>query len=160
MKKIILLVIVTTIFTACTNKNEIPKPSKPIDKETMENILYDLALLQALRNYNPEKLTENGINAKTYIFKKYKIDSLQLHENNKYFAADVEEYKLMFENVSNRLLAEKKIADAILKKEEAKKSKRITDSMKRNFKKQTLPLKKINLIKEAKIAKSKVLAKG
>jgi Domain of unknown function (DUF4296) len=148
MKKIILLVIFTTIFTACTNKNEIPKPSKPIDKETMENILYDLALLQALRNYNPEKLTENGINAKTYIFKKYKIDSLQLHENNKYFAADVEEYKLMFENVSNRLLAEKKVADATIKKQDAAKSKKIRDSMIRNSKKPKKPIK------------TKVLAKG
>lgn len=148
MKKLLLIVIIAFQFFACSNKNEIPKPSKPIDKATMENILYDLALLQALRNYNPEKLTENGINAKTYIFKKYKIDSLQLHENNKYYASDIEEYKLMFENVSNRLLAEKKVVDATIKKQDAAKSKKIRDSMIRNSKKPKKPIK------------AKVLAKG
>lgn len=147
MKKLIVIINLVFVLFSCSDKNEIKKPSKPIEKATMENILYDLALLQALRNYNPEKLTENGIDSKTYIYRKYKIDSLQLHENNKYFAADIEDYKVMFENVSNRLLAEKKIADAIIKKEDAAKSKRITDSMVKNSKKRVVPKKKIILAK-------------
>ena len=103
-------------------------PAKPIDKATMENILYDLALLQALKSYSPEKLSKNNINPKTYIYKKYKIDSLQLVENNKYLASNLEEYKEIFENVSNRLIAEKKVVDTLIKKEEKIKAKRIRDS--------------------------------
>ena len=128
MKKIILLLSILIIFNACSNKNDIPKPAKPIDKATMENILYDLALLQALKSYSPEKLSKNRINPKTYIYKKYKIDSLQFAQNNKYFASDIEEYKKMFENISNRLIAEKKLVDAIIKKEDKKQAKRIRDS--------------------------------
>ena len=117
MKKIILVLSILIFISACSNKNEIPKPAKPIDKAAMENILYDLALLQALKSYSPEKLTKNSINSKTYIYQKYKIDSLQFVENNKYFASDIEAYKIMFENVSNRLQKEKNQMVTILSKE-------------------------------------------
>ena len=140
MKKIILLLSIVIIIGACSNKNEIPKPAKPIDKAVMENILYDLALLQALKSYKPEQLTENNIDSKTYIYKKYNIDSLQFVENNKYFASDIENYKLMFENVSNRLQKEKSKIDTILGRESKIKSKKINDSIiksARNSKKRT-----------------------
>jgi hypothetical protein len=132
-KKILLLSIL--IISACSNKNEIPKPAKPIDKAVMENILYDLALLQALKSYSPEKLTKNSINSKTYIYQKYKIDSLQFVENNKYFASDIETYKLMFENVSNRLQKEKIEIDKVLSKELKVKTKKSQDSLEKIVKK-------------------------
>ena len=131
MKKIILLLSILIFISACSNKNEIPKPAKPIDKAVMENILYDLALLQALKNYSPGKLTENSINSKTYIYQKYKIDSLQFVENNKYFASDIEAYKIMFENVSSRLQKEKIQMDKFLSKE----AKKAQDSLKKIAKK-------------------------
>ncbi|SFB12002.1 protein of unknown function [Flavobacterium swingsii] len=135
MKKIILLLSILIIISACSNKNEIPKPAKPIDKAVMENILYDLALLQALKSYSPEKLTKNSINSKTYIYQKYKIDSLQFVENNKYFASDIETYKLMFENVSNRLQKEKIEIDKVLSKELKVKTKKSQDSLEKIVKK-------------------------
>jgi len=121
MKKIVLLLSILIIISACTDKNAVPKPQKPIDKIVMENILYDLALLQALKSYSPEKLTENNINSKTYIYQKYKIDSLQFVENNKYFASNTEEYNAMFERVALRLQNQKTKLDTLLKKENQKK---------------------------------------
>ena len=148
MKKIFLLLSILIFISACSSKNEIPKPAKPIDKAVMENIFYDLVLLQALKNYNPEKLTKNNINSKTYIYQKYKIDSLQLVENNKYFASDIQAYKIMFENVSNRLQKEKALIDTIINKESKIKAKKIQDS-----------LKKIS--KNSKIKrKTKIIAQG
>ena len=146
MKKIILLLSILIFISACSKKNEIPKPAKPIDKAVMENVLYDLALLQALKSYSPEKLTKNSIDSKTYIFKKYKIDSVQFVENNKYFAADIETYKLMFESVSNRLQKKKSQIDTILNKESKIKAKKIRDS----------------IIKSSKTSKkeTKIIAKG
>lgn len=135
MKKIILVLSILIFISACSNKNEIPKPAKPIDKAAMENILYDLALLQALKSYSPEKLTKNSINSKTYIYQKYKIDSLQFVENNKYFASDIEAYKIMFENVSNRLQKEKNQMDTILSKELKIKTKKSQDSLEKITKK-------------------------
>ena len=135
MKKIILLLSILVFISACSNKNEIPKPAKPIDKAVMENILYDMALLQALKSFSPEKLTKNSINSKTYIYQKYKIDSLQFVDNNKYFASDIEAYKIMFEKVSNRLQKEKSQIDTILSKELKIKNKKSQDSLKKLDKK-------------------------
>lgn len=128
MKKIIVLLSVL-IIAGCSKKNDIPKPAKPIDKPTMENILYDLALLQALKSYSPEKLTKNDINSKTYIYQKYKIDSLQFVENNKYYASDFTEYQAMFGRVTDRLQKQKAETDTIIKKEAVVKNKKRLDSV-------------------------------
>ena len=129
MKKSIVLLSVWIMISSCVNKSEIPKPAKPIDKPTMENILYDLALLQALKSYSPEKLTKNEINSKTYIYQKYHIDSLQFVENNKYYASDFTEYQAMFGRVTDRLQKQKTEMDTILGKELKIKNKKRLDSV-------------------------------
>jgi hypothetical protein len=131
MKKIIVFLLIVIISSACANKAETPKPKKLIDKAVMENILYDLALLQALKSYSPEKLTKNDINSKTYIYQKYKIDSAQFADNNSYYASDVVAYKVLFDNVAARLEKEKKAIEDINSKELQLKSKKIQDSLKR-----------------------------
>lgn len=123
---------------SCVNKVETPLPTKPIDKSTMENILYDLAILQALKSYSPEKLTKNGINSKTYIYQKYKIDSLQFAENNKYYASDFTEYQAMFARVTDRLQKQKTEMDTIIKKEAIVKNKKRLDSVAAVAKKTTV----------------------
>ena len=128
MKKIVLFLLVL-IVAACNSKNEIPKPAKPIEKAVMEDILYDLSLLQALKSYSPEKLTKNSINSKTYIYQKYNIDSVQLVENNKYYASDFAEYQTMFNHVSERLEKQKAEMDTLAKKEEKKAQKKKQDSL-------------------------------
>lgn len=130
MKKITLLLLII-IIGACSSKNEIQKPEKLIEKGEMENILYDLALLQALKSYSPQKLKENSINPKTYIYQKYKIDSAQFTQSNKYYASDINEYKLMFDNVSKRLQDQKSKLDTIAKKEKQIKDQKIKDSIKK-----------------------------
>ena len=130
MKKITLFLL-TIIIVACSSKNEIQKPEKLIEKGEMENILYDLALLQALKSYSPQKLKENSVNPKTYIYQKYKIDSAQFAQSNKYYASNINEYKLMFENVTTRLQNKKAQIDTIVKKEEQIKSQKKKDSIKK-----------------------------
>jgi len=139
MRKIILFLSIVIIVGACSNKSEIPKPAKPIDAAVMENILYDLALLQALKSYSPEKLTQNNINSTTYIYQKYKIDSLQLVENNKYFASDIDEYNLMFNRVNERLQKQKKEMDSLSKKDKKEKTEKMMDSMDKISKKPKKP---------------------
>ncbi|WP_300568312.1 DUF4296 domain-containing protein [Flavobacterium sp.] len=146
--KTVVLFLSLLILGACSNKNDIPKPEKPIDKETMENILYDLALLQALKSYSPAKLIENKVNSATYIYQKYKIDSLQLVQNNNYFASNTEEYNLMFDRINKRLLEQKIAADTLVKKDLKIKAKKRRDSiasvnkeMSAKFKKQVKDIK-------------------
>ncbi|WP_309609613.1 DUF4296 domain-containing protein [Flavobacterium sp.] len=128
MNKTILYLLIFTIV-ACNSKTEIPKPEKPIEKEVMEKILYDLAVLQALKSYSPEKLSKNSINSKTYIYQKYKIDSLQFAQNSKYYASDIEAYKIMYQKVSDKLVLEKKNIDTIISRETKIKTKKTKDSL-------------------------------
>lgn len=82
--------------------NTVEKPKNLIDKDKMVDIMYDLSLLEAIKSQNINGGISNQ-NANAYLYKKYKIDSIQLVQSNKYYAADVEEYKKMFEEVKSRL---------------------------------------------------------
>lgn len=135
MKKVAVLVSLIFLFTSCTVKNEIQKPEKLIEKDVMENILYDLALLQALKGYSPQELQKNHVNPKSYIYQKYKIDSLQFVENNKYYSSDIEKYKLMYDRIIKRIETEKKTVDTEINKDFKKQQKQTTDSLKRASKK-------------------------
>ncbi|MFY8009403.1 MAG: DUF4296 domain-containing protein [Flavobacterium sp.] len=103
MRLITLLLAFLLVFVGCTTAIE--KPKKLIEKDKMVDILYDIALLEAIKSQN----VNGGISSKKsneFLFKKYKIDSLQWEENNKYYASDIEEYKKMYEEVKKRIQEE------------------------------------------------------
>ena len=87
-------------FIGCNNA--IDKPDNLIEKDKMIDILYDVSLLEAIKSQNISGGISNK-NANIYLYKKYKIDSVQFAQSNKYYASDIEEYKKMFEEVKSRL---------------------------------------------------------
>jgi hypothetical protein len=101
MKKIFYLTVFFGLF-AC-NENPVKPPKKLLDEATMENILYDAAILQAVKLNSPDILQANKIDAKNYIYKKYKIDSTTYRQNNRYYASDVNKYKEMQKRILARL---------------------------------------------------------
>ena len=150
MKKYISLFAFATLFLSC-NKDLVEKPDNLIDKKVMGDIFYDMSLLEALKYQNPNALYLNGVNPKTYVFKKYKIDSLQFVKSNAYYAADYREYKKMFDDLNDRLKREKDAVDLVIKKEEKKaaavkkaKAKKTQDSIKKAKKIKDIKLKKEN----------------
>lgn len=88
------------VFIGCNHT--IDKPDNLIEKDKMIDILYDISLLEAIKSQNIRGGISNK-NANTYLYKKYKIDSIQFAQSNKYYASDIEEYKKMFEEVKSRL---------------------------------------------------------
>ena len=118
MKKRISLLAILTLL-GCKD-DLVKKPDVLIDKSKMMDVMYDLALLEAIKYQNPAVLDSNQIRPKQYIYKKYKIDSLQLAQNNVYYAADYKSYKIMFEEVVKRIANEKKRANAAVKLEQKK----------------------------------------
>lgn len=112
MKKI-LFSLILFLFYSC-QEGAIPKPDKLISEETMEAIVYDLVMLEAIKNSQPNLLEENGINPYTYIFDKYQIDSLQWVQNNKYYASDVKNYKHLVDKVRKKLEQQKAENDTLL----------------------------------------------
>ena len=114
MKKIIVALCFATTLISCQN-SAIEKPEKPIDEDVMVDILYDLSLMEAIKSQNLAD-SDNTINSSQYIYKKYKIDSIQFVQNNKFYASDVDNYKKMFEKVKARLENEANKLDTIMKK--------------------------------------------
>ncbi|MET0760500.1 MAG: DUF4296 domain-containing protein [Flavobacterium sp.] len=107
MKKIAILFLMFSVFASC-QKSAIEKPDKLIDEDVMVEIIYDLAILEAIKSQNLTPLETHSINSNDYIYKKYKIDSLQFAKNDKYYASDIKKYKSIYDRVSKKI--EEKLA--------------------------------------------------
>ena len=101
MKK--LLFIVLSVLVLSCDSHTAPKPKYLLDKDEMVNVLYDIALLQSIKSFQPAVLDTNNVDAHTYIYKKYKIDSLTFVQNHAYYASDIEDYEKMEKKVSDRI---------------------------------------------------------
>lgn len=158
IKKILLFLVVLSMLFSC-KKELVKTPNRIIEKEKMVDIMYDLALLEAIKIQTTSVVDTLKINSNDYIFKKYKIDSLQFAQNNIYYAADYKECKKMFEKIKSRLdknkinveklIKQNKKKEDLLKKQKQKlKIKRESDSIKKL--KKDLKLKKAKDLKTPK----------
>lgn len=148
-KKIIIpFLIILAVFVSC--KKELAKePKHLIEKEKMVDIMYDLSLLGAMRSQNAVFLDSFKNNSNEYIYKKYKIDSIQFAQSNIYYAADFKEYKKMYEQVKLRLEKNKKLAEAAVKAEKKKTALLEKKNKKLKEKKVNDSIKKVNDSKKA-----------
>jgi hypothetical protein len=101
MKK--LLLIFSSVFLVSCSDNTAPRPEHLLEKEEMVSILYDLALLQSIKSFNPAVLDTNNVESHKYIYKKYKIDSLTFAQNHTYYASDIKVYEKIEKEVSKRI---------------------------------------------------------
>ena len=108
MKKSILFISTILLLTGCGNPAA-PKPKKLIDEKKMTDILYDVALLEGIRQRRPG--TAAG---PEFIYKKYGIDSLQFAKNNHYYASDIEKYERIYNAINDRLEHEKHVTDSLI----------------------------------------------
>ncbi|TRX21226.1 DUF4296 domain-containing protein [Flavobacterium franklandianum] len=169
MKKIISFFILLIVLTAC-KKELVKEPKRLIEKEKMVNIMCDLSLLDAMKVENPALMDSFKNNSNKYIYKKYKIDSVQFAQSNIYYAADYKEYEKMYNQVKARIDKNKSEVISLIRakakkemqKEKIKKKlkeKKVRDSIKKakqnlNLKKQTDSIKKANLLKASKSSDS------
>lgn len=107
-------IVLALVLGACSNGPE--KPEKFIEEDKMISILYDVAVIDAIKSYNLNTTHDYPVNSQLYILKKYQVDSLQFAQNNQYYAADMANYKKMFEKINQRLEAEKKKYEAAVLK--------------------------------------------
>ncbi|MVO10080.1 DUF4296 domain-containing protein [Flavobacterium sp. TP390] len=134
MKRIVVLAFL--VLFSCA-ENPVPKPDRLLSEETMVDILYDTALLQASEAYLPNKLTENKIRIKNYIYTKYDLDSTTYYQNQRYYAADFKKYKRMYKKVSDRLQQRKTELDTLIAQENRNVPEKSTDK-KREFNKPSI----------------------
>ncbi|WP_343695793.1 DUF4296 domain-containing protein [Flavobacterium sp.] len=145
MKNCLLILLVLLLSVSC-KKEVVKQPAKLISKEKMIDIMYDLSLLEAMKYQHTELLDSTDTNPTKFIFKKYKVDSLQFAQNNVYYASDYENYKDMFDEVGERLKKVERATDSIVKIEDKKAAKeakkKAKETPKDSIKK---PSNKINL---------------
>lgn len=122
MRKLIVFLAVLALFISC-KEELVKKPKNLIDKDVMVDIIYDISILDAIRNQNPTSIDSFKINSRDFIFKKYKVDSIQFVKSNVYYSADYESYKLMFDKVIKRVDKQKAVADSLVVLEQKKKIK-------------------------------------
>ncbi|RZJ69144.1 DUF4296 domain-containing protein [Flavobacterium sp.] len=113
MKKLFAIFGVCLLF-ACS-QSSVEKPDKLIEEDKMVDIFYDLSLLEAIKAHNPGVI-QNAVEPNKYIYKKYKIDSLQFAQSNRYYATDIKRYKRMYGRVNRRLERDKKTQDSLANK--------------------------------------------
>jgi Domain of unknown function (DUF4296) len=118
MKKYSLIFGVFFMFSSCGN-SVLDKPDNLIDDDKMIEILTDLSIMDALKSQNAVNGTLK-FEVNDYVFKKYKIDSLQFAQSNKYYASDVPKYKRMYKIVNEKLTARKTELDQIILKKTGK----------------------------------------
>jgi hypothetical protein len=102
MKKLVTLFLLFAILISC-QKPAVSKPDNLIDEEVMVDIMYDVSVLEAMKSQKAFVLEANKINPNTYIYKKYKIDSLQFANSDKFYASDIKKYKEIFDKVNKRM---------------------------------------------------------
>jgi len=107
------------LLLSCGQK-AIEKPDNLIDEDKMVTILYDLTLLEGMNSQKPAILDSNQVDVSKYIYKKHKIDSLQFAVSSQYYASDIENYKLMYEKVAEKLDAKKVKVEALVTKKGGK----------------------------------------
>lgn len=117
MKKYLFVLAIFLGLVACNNQ-PVEKPKNLIPEKKMTEILYDMALLDAIRTQAPYSPGKPTVNTREYIYKKYKIDSVQLVQSNRYYISQIELYKKMYDQVNQRLTQEKEVTEKAIGKED------------------------------------------
>lgn len=90
------------LLLSCAEK-VVQKPEDLIPKDTMVQILHDLAVLNAATaspNMAPERY---GLETMDFLYQKYQIDSTQLVQSDRYYASQPLEYQSIYEAVKEQL---------------------------------------------------------
>lgn len=109
MKIIFAFLSIVVLLFSCQGTAE--KPDNLIPEDKMIDILYDLALLEGIKD--DYTLKQQSLYLDQFIYDKYKIDSLQFVQSNAYYASDVQNYKEMYQKLNIKIDLKKKEVDSL-----------------------------------------------
>ena len=116
MRNIVISFIIIIYLFSCSNKSA-KKPDNLISLETMEEVIYDVYMLNAIKISNKKLLQNEEVSFEKEIFEKYNIDSLQFAKSNDFYAADFETYKALIERIKKRMDLNKKALEELMEGE-------------------------------------------
>ncbi|QBN19564.1 DUF4296 domain-containing protein [Flavobacterium nackdongense] len=150
MKKIVPFFILLILLIGC-EKELVKEPKNLIPKEKMVDIMYDLSLLDGMKVQDPTLVDSLKISTNQYLYKKYKIDSVQFAQSNIYYAADYKAYEKMYNQVKARIDKNKLEITALVKAKAKKDSLAAVRKKKLQLKKEADSIKKAK--KDLKVKK-------
>lgn len=109
----IVLLLFLIFLVSCQDLKKTEKPKDLIGEAKMIDVLTELSLLQAARNFNKQKLEDTGINADTYIYEKFDIDSLQLQRSIGWYSEQYTQYERIYDSVKIRVQFMKNKLDSL-----------------------------------------------
>ncbi|TNF70569.1 MAG: DUF4296 domain-containing protein [Bacteroidetes bacterium] len=109
-----LIALCCLLILSC-GKKLMEEPENLIPRGKMADILYDMALLDAIDNSYPQVLEENDLRTMEFLFEKYGIDSLQFVRSDLYYASIPEEYQKIYEAVEERLTKKRDSISEVLR---------------------------------------------
>lgn len=95
--------IIACFFGACQNIDEIKKPDNLIPEDKMVEVLTELNILNSAKSNNRRSLEATGLQPDTYLYSKYKIDSLQLAQSVGYYAKKYDKFEGIYLKVKQNL---------------------------------------------------------
>ena len=95
MKKYLLIIF---LFIGCSDN----VPDNLISKEKMENIIFDIMILNSSSGFDLK--IDNNLLSDELIYKKYNIDSLQFFESELYYSKNPRDHYEIYAKVKIRIL--------------------------------------------------------
>ena len=105
------------LLSSCSGTDSVEKPENLISEKKMEAILYDAIMMEVMTTFSLKNPTFEALMGKSYLYSKYKIDSLQLVESENYYAKNPRNYLKIHNNVLKRNEKEKDSFDRLGKKQ-------------------------------------------
>jgi hypothetical protein len=112
------LTIIVLLTSSCSDTGVVEKPENLIEEERMEQIIYDLLMLDAMNTFNPKNPDFEAVYGTPYLYKKYGIDSLQLADSDAYYAKFPRIYYRMYATVMKKMQRVKDSLGELDKKQE------------------------------------------
>lgn len=117
MKQFALLFVFTLSFLGCQNVTQPEKPKDLIPKGKMVDILTETYMLNAARSVDNKSIISKGLQMDSLIYRNFGVDSLQFEKSNAFYAADINTYMSIFQEVESRLDVMQKKMDSLWERE-------------------------------------------
>lgn len=98
------IIFISIALASCQDVKQPEKPKNLIGKEKMVDIMTEAYLANAARSVDNKTIMESGIQVDSLFYTKFGVDSLQFAKSNAFYAADVNVYITIFQQVEERLI--------------------------------------------------------
>lgn len=117
MKKF-LYIFVFTLLASCTSNTIFKKPDNLIPKDTMSLLIQEMMIASTAKNRKNINL-EMDINYMSFVYDKYRIDSVRFQESNFYYVSKIDLYQEIFIDAIAQLEKQKEELTAINRKKDS-----------------------------------------